>query len=75
MAVRLADFGLEQLSTEERLLLVQELWDSIARDSAVAPLSTSQREEIDRRLAAHQASPENVISWETIRNEALDNSH
>ena len=32
-------------------------------------LSQQQAEELDRRVAAHRRSPENVISWQSIKDE------
>ena len=38
------------LSTSEKILLVEELWDSIAEDEANVPLFQSHKEELDKRL-------------------------
>ena len=50
-----------KLSAAERLELVEELWDSIAaeteRDAGVLALTAEQKEELDRRIAAHRADP------------------
>jgi putative addiction module component (TIGR02574 family) len=32
----------------------------------VLPLSQARREEIERRLAAHDAAPENALTWEEV---------
>jgi putative addiction module component (TIGR02574 family) len=63
--------GLDQLSVAERLVLVEELWDSIAAEVERAPLTEAQRQEVDRRLAAHRANPEAAIPWEQVEAEAL----
>lgn len=44
-----------RLTTEERLDLIGEIWDSIELDSV--PLSEAQAAEIDRRIAQLDASP------------------
>ncbi|MBD2859236.1 addiction module protein [Spongiibacter sp. KMU-158] len=44
------DISLKNLPVEERLRLVEELWDSIAQDQAALPLSPEQAVELDRRL-------------------------
>lgn len=67
MAVSLKTLGIEHLGIEERLALVEEIWDSIAVDSAEVPLTQSQRAELDRRIAEHDASPDDVVPWEEIR--------
>ncbi|MES1941902.1 addiction module protein [Salinisphaera sp. T5B8] len=45
---------LRNLSVEQRIHLVEELWDSIAADQGVLALSDAQRQELDRRLAAYE---------------------
>ena len=47
--------GLQDLPLERRLQLVEDLWDSIAADQSALPLTTAQRHELDRRLAAYEA--------------------
>ena len=64
MSVSLKSLGIEQLSVEERLALVEELWDSIA---AATPLTDAQPAELDRRLADHEAHPDDVVSWEEVK--------
>jgi putative addiction module component (TIGR02574 family) len=46
---------LKQLSVDERIRLVEDLWDSIAVDQSAIPLSSEQMEELDRRLDAFEA--------------------
>jgi putative addiction module component (TIGR02574 family) len=62
-----------KLSAAERLELVEELWDSIAaeaeRDAGVLPLTDAQKEELDRRIAAHRADPSRVVPWDEVRKE------
>ena len=60
------------LSVDDRIRLVEAIWDSIAADSDDLKLTGPQRQELARRLAAHAASPSEVIPWETIKAQALD---
>ena len=46
---------LRKLSIEERIRLVEDLWDSIAADQNVLPLTAEQRAELDRCLDAFEA--------------------
>lgn len=46
---------LSQLPVDERIRLVEELWDSIASDQKTLPLSQEQKSELDRRLDAYEA--------------------
>ena len=67
MGVSLKSLGIDRLSVEDRLALVEELWDSIAESAGDLPLTDAQREELDRRLAEHQAHPDDVVSWEQVK--------
>jgi len=64
MTVSLKSLGIEKLSVEERIALVEELWDSIAE---ATPLTEAQRRELDRRLADHEANPDDVIAWDAVK--------
>ena len=45
---------LQELPVEERIKLVEDLWDSIAADQQAMPLTAEQRDELDRRLDAYK---------------------
>ena len=61
------ELSFDQMTTAERILYVQELWDRIAAEGEVVPLSEAQRAELRRRLADHEAHPEASIPWEVAR--------
>lgn len=63
------DPSFDQMTTAERILYVQELWERIAADTEAeaVPLSEAQRAELQRRLADHEAHPEASIPWEAAR--------
>ena len=44
---------IQDLSMEERLKLVEDIWDSIVSDQKALPLTTEQRQQLDRRLEAY----------------------
>jgi putative addiction module component (TIGR02574 family) len=67
MGALLKSLGIDRFSVEERLTLVEDLWDSIADESAAAPLTDAQRAELDRRLADHEANPDDVVPWEDVK--------
>jgi putative addiction module component (TIGR02574 family) len=65
-----------KLSVTERIQLVEDIWDSIAVDSPDAvPLTTAQREELQRRLQAHDADPSTAVPWEQVRSELFKRNH
>jgi putative addiction module component (TIGR02574 family) len=47
---------LSKLPIDERIKLVEELWDSIASDQKALPLTDEQKAELDRRLDAYEAN-------------------
>ena len=58
MSPTLKKLGIDRLSLAERILLVEEIWDSIAAEGKVPPLTQEQKRELDRRIAAADANPE-----------------
>ncbi len=45
---------IQDLSLDERLKLVEDIWDSIAAEQGVLAVTPEQREELDRRLEAYR---------------------
>ena len=45
---------LQMLPFDERIKLVEDLWDSIASDQRTLALTTEQKSELDRRLDAYE---------------------
>ena len=56
-----------ELSLEERIILVQEIWDRIAEDRQSLPLTEAQHAVLNQRLEAHKSNPEQVVAWEEIK--------
>jgi len=64
----LADIpGIDQLSVAERLLLVEELWDSIAAEPDSVPVPASHCAELDRRLAAYEKDPGRLLTLNDLQ--------
>jgi putative addiction module component (TIGR02574 family) len=57
----------KSLPLSERIELVEALWESTIQDGYQPGVTTAQAEELDRRLAAHEKNPDEVISWETVK--------
>jgi putative addiction module component (TIGR02574 family) len=65
-------FGLDKLDVEQRLALIEEIWNSIdADDSAAIQLSDAQRAELRVRLLEDDEYPDDVVTWENIKRLAL----
>ncbi len=54
--------GFARLTTPEKILLLEELWDSIASEPDQVPVPCSHRLELDRRMARHLASPGQLLT-------------
>ena len=65
MTVNLSE--LLQLPVEERLKLVEALWDSIAEFPEALELTAAQKQELDRRLAAYEQDPEAGVPWSELK--------
>ncbi len=55
------------LSVEERIRIVQVIWDSIAAEQVYPDLTEAQQQELDRRIADYEVNPNNVLTWEEIK--------
>jgi putative addiction module component (TIGR02574 family) len=60
---------IERLSPQERLDLIERLWDSL--DANAVPLTPAQIAELDRRLATADADLADSVPWETVRAELM----
>lgn len=60
---------IEQLSTDEQLRLVGEIWDGLAADPDVVPVPKYHVEELRRRIGEHDASPDDVIARDDLKDE------
>ena len=59
--------GIDRLSLAERVLLVEEIWDSSAAEAEALEVPQSHKDELDRRLAAYDAEPPAGSSWEDVK--------
>lgn len=55
MTKRVTLHEIDRLSAAEKILLVQDLWDSVADDPEAWPLTSAQKTELARREKAYQA--------------------
>jgi len=58
--------GMDQLTREQCILLVQEIWSTIVADTPPTLLVESQRAELRHRIAGDHASPNDAIPREKI---------
>jgi len=56
-----------KLSAPEKILLVEDLWDSISSDESVVPVPQSHIEELDRRLKKYESAGGRLLSIEELQ--------
>jgi putative addiction module component (TIGR02574 family) len=58
---------IRQMSVDERLKLINDVWETLIEDEGTLPLSEAQGRELNRRLAEHRADPGIGTPWEEVR--------
>ena len=58
---------ISSLSVPEKILLVEDLWDSIASDESSVPVPQSHKEELDRRLRTYESDHGKLLSLEELQ--------
>jgi putative addiction module component (TIGR02574 family) len=71
MSTTIQALGIDRLTREQRIVLVQEIWDTIAAEPYQPLLSEPQRRELERRVTEDNANPDDLVSWEEVKAEAL----
>ncbi len=57
---------ISKLSTEDKILLVENLWDSIRSEIIYNPIPKSHEKELDKRL--NTLNKDNLLSLEYLKN-------
>lgn len=63
---------LKNLSLPEKILLVEQLWDSIAEDASKNPLPEWKKELLENRLSEHKKTPTSGSTWEVVKKKYYD---
>ena len=56
-----------KLDVEERLRLIELLWDSLASQPERVQVTEAQRRVLAERLAEHESAPGDVVSWDDMK--------
>ena len=56
-----------KLGKDDRIRVVEAVWDSIADEPGELSLTPAQEAELKRRIAAHEAAPHETIPWEEVK--------
>lgn len=60
-----------ELSVDQRILMVEEIWDSIAQEPDSVQITENQKKELDQRLEAYKKNPHLGSSWEEVKSKLL----
>lgn len=64
-AIDIPELG--KLSVPEKIILVEEIWDSITQQEDEIGVPDSHRTELDRRAESHGAAPGRLLSLDELR--------
>ena len=72
MGTTFASLGLAELSDEEKLKLLGQLWDDLVASTPSGGLLTdAQKDELRRRQADAAARPDDWVKWEDARDATI----
>ncbi|PKL40280.1 MAG: addiction module protein [Candidatus Riflebacteria bacterium HGW-Riflebacteria-1] len=57
---------IEKLNLSEKLLLVEDIWDTIARSNASLPLPEWQKQELAKRQAEYENGGLRLYKWQSV---------
>ena len=58
--------NIDDLNSEERLRMIEVLWNSLSEQPGNVPLTDAQRQELDRRLDDLERSGPEGIPWDEV---------
>ncbi len=58
---------IKMLDISERIILVEEIWDSIAKEQDNVGLSEYEKSVLDERLASLENNPDMLMSWDEMK--------
>ena len=63
---------IDSLTTNEKVVLAQQLWDSVAANEDSLNVSMKQKAELDRRVAEYESDGNIGSSWESVKSRILN---
>lgn len=58
---------LKSLSLQEKIALVEDLWDEISSNQKNIEVSEEQKKELDLRLSNYRLNPDDSKQWSLVR--------
>ena len=57
---------IDELTSDERLRLIEDLWESLRQKPQSVPLTKAHQEELDRRLDELESDGPSGIAWDEV---------
>ena len=67
MSVSIKSLGLDELPIEDRISIIDQLWEGIIASNDAVPISDELAAELERRLSVYRSNPEDSHSPEQVR--------
>jgi putative addiction module component (TIGR02574 family) len=58
---------IKKISVSERILIVEDIWDSIFDSNEQLSITPEQKTELDKRYLDYKRNPDNKSSWEEVK--------
>ena len=65
---------ISKLNLAEKLLLVEDVWDSIAQSNSELPMPEWQKRELDKRYKEFKSGTQNLHDWQSVHEEIINNN-
>lgn len=63
--------NIQELSASEKILLAEQLWDSVRAEADASELTVTQRQVLAERLAEYELEPDQGESWESVKAQVI----
>ncbi len=60
---------INQLSLTQKLIMIQDIWDSIAKESGKLPMPEWQKNELEKRYEQYKQGKTSLYNWREVHNE------
>jgi len=60
---------ISKLNLTEKILLIEDVWDSIAQSNLDLPMPEWQKRELDKRYKEYRAGEQKLHDWQSVHEE------
>jgi putative addiction module component (TIGR02574 family) len=60
---------INKLNLAEKLLLIEDVWDSIAQSNSELPMPEWQKRKLDKRYKEYKAGEQKLHDWQSVHDE------